>query len=92
MKDESQNIIETWKQQQITEYLLQRMQLIQGDVKMKRNARENLAWLINFNGDLNKRIAKDLLRGNKVTGLIELRNEVTEWIKVVSPLAFPEGL
>nr|WP_319268225.1 hypothetical protein [uncultured Draconibacterium sp.] len=62
------------------------MKLIDGDIKMNRNHKANLDYLIMFNGELNRRIARETLLGNKVKGFVDLRNEVTEWIKIVSEL------
>jgi len=88
----NKSLIHEMNQTDIANQLIQKMKLIQGDIHMDRNHKDNLDYLIIFNGELNRRIARELILGNKVKGFIDLRNEVTEWIKIVSPLAFPEGL
>ena len=85
MEDITQNIVHQFEQKEIAEQLLQKIKLIQGDIKMDRNHKENLSFLIKFNGEMNIRIAKETILGNKITGFIGMRDEITEWIKIISP-------
>lgn len=66
--------------------IVQKFELIMEQTMLHMNFENNLAWLIQLNGQLNKRIVMETILGNKTIGFVELRNEISEWIKILAPL------
>ena len=64
--------------------ILQKIKLIQGDIIMKRNYNENIAFLKIVIMEMENKITNGLDKSENIKGLQQLKTECEKWIELIS--------
>jgi len=80
---DNKELVDDFFQTEYAQQVIQKGKLIQGDIAMKRNFKENIKFLQMVIKTMDEKIKSSLLTGGKTTGYEQLRNECEKWIGLI---------
>lgn len=80
---EGNKLTEGFVQSQYAEQIVQKMNLIKGDIEMKRNFEENISFLNLVIEELTLKIAKGHVNNEKTEGFDKMISECKIWIDLI---------